>query len=82
MKERRASASAQPLGETVNWSEKMRLISFQTPKGQTVMVNPNQVRCVVSLSTGSKIEFARDHSILVTTGAEAAKSMLAEEEGH
>jgi hypothetical protein len=59
----------------------MRLISFQTRKGQSVIVNPNQVRCVVSVGTDSKIEFGPDHSILVTTELEAVKTMLTDEDG-
>jgi hypothetical protein len=59
----------------------MRLVSFQTRKGQSVMVNPNQVRCVLSVGTDSKIEFGAGHSVLVTTRAEAVKSMLTDEEG-
>jgi hypothetical protein len=54
---------------------KMRLISFQTRKGQSIFVNPSQVRFVLSIGTDSKIEFGPDHSVLVTTGAEAVKSM-------
>ena len=59
----------------------MRLVSFKTRNDQIVMVNPNQVRCIVSVETGSKIEFSSDHSISVTTGAERTKDMLADEDG-
>jgi hypothetical protein len=59
----------------------MRLIAFQTQTGQSVMVNPNQVRCIISVGANSKIEFGHGHSILVTTGAEAVKNMLMEQEG-
>jgi hypothetical protein len=59
----------------------MRLVSFQTQSDQLVIVNPNQVRCVLSVGTGSKIEFSSDHSISVTTGAETTKDMLADEDG-
>ena len=54
----------------------MRLVSFRTRKGQSVLVNPNQVRCILSVGTDSKIEFGAGHSVLVTTEAEAVKSML------
>ena len=61
--------------------EKMRLVSFKTQSDQLVMVNPNQIRCVLSVGTGSKIEFGSDHSIVVTPGAETVKDMLADEDG-
>jgi hypothetical protein len=58
----------------------MRLVAFQNERGEIVMVNPNQVRCVVPLKNGSKIEFGPDHSISVAARIEAARGMLADEE--
>jgi hypothetical protein len=60
--------------------EAMRLVEFQTQDGETVLINPDQVRSVRAQGTGSRIELDVDYFISVTTRVQAARGMLANEE--
>jgi hypothetical protein len=43
----------------------MRLVSVQAQNGETVLINPDQVRSVIVAGIGPRIEFGPDHAIPV-----------------
>jgi hypothetical protein len=57
----------------------MRIIPVQAQNGETVLINPDQVRSVIVSGIGSKIEFGSDHAVRVTATLEAAQELLADE---
>jgi hypothetical protein len=54
----------------------MRLVAFELNNGGLVFVNPNQVRCITPIASGSKIEFGRDHYLPVTVGPDEVQRKL------
>jgi hypothetical protein len=56
----------------------MRLVPLQAQNGETVLINPDQVRSVIIMGIGSKIEFGPDHAVPVTASLENIQKLLAE----
>jgi hypothetical protein len=57
----------------------MRLVPVQAQNGETVLINPDQVRTVMVMGVGSKIEFALGHAVPVTATLEAVQKLLSDE---
>jgi hypothetical protein len=55
----------------------MRLVPLQAQNGETVLINPDQVRSVIIMGIGSKIEFGPDHAVPVTATLENIQKLLA-----
>ena len=56
----------------------MRLVPLQAQNGETVLINPDQVRSVIIMGIGSKTEFGPDHAVPVTATLENIQKLLAE----
>jgi hypothetical protein len=57
----------------------MRLVPVQAQNGETVLINPDQIRSVIVSGIGSKIEFGSDHAVRITATLEAVQKLLADE---
>ena len=58
----------------------MRLVPLQAQNGETVLINPDQVRSVIIMGIGSKIEFGPGHAIPVTATLEAVQKLFVPDE--
>jgi hypothetical protein len=56
--------------------EAMHLVAFETENGDTVFVNPDQVRFVRSIGIGSTIEFGPDCHVPVAVRPEEVLRVL------
>ena len=53
---------------------------FTDQNGESVFINPLQVRCIRPLSSGSRIEFEKGHYVAITAKpSEAAESLKLDE---